>query len=289
MRSAGELRKASAIRSPFCSPKLFNSAAATVIFSRRSAYVIFSTTLPFSSTPTSAIFFGVFSARETMCSCKLSGIFTGFICGHCIKKLEPISNRTPNLARSACVVALTRKVRSDRVRTPPRAEYRASRPLPLPLRFHSRFFAGGIQKRNGRQEAGAASTIHICKLHEERGIVWMYLLTRPHFLFMQNQRGFVGVGVLIAIVLGLIVVGGGTYFVMQQKSISQTTSDISDTEIPTNVQTSVEAKTQTSQNKADASYSKLGPLSNASPATDTLHLNGSVIQLSDSVAPAITI
>jgi len=106
---------------------------------------------------------------------------------------------------------------------------------------------------------------------------------------MQNQRGFVGVGVLIAIVLGLIVVGGGTYFVMQQKSISQTTSDISDTEIPTNVQTSVEAKTQTSQNKADASYSKLGPLSNASPATDTLHLNGSVIQLSDSVAPAITI
>jgi len=140
------------------------------------------------------------------------------------------------------VVALTRKVRSDRVRTPPRAEYRASRPLPLPLRFHSRFFAGGIQKRNGRQEAGAASTIHICKLHEERGIVWMYLLTRPHFLFMQNQRGFVGVGILIAILVGLAVLGGGAYWWMQrqpsptaQQTANQPVSSIPNTP-PTNTQ-----------------------------------------------------
>ncbi len=41
---------------------------------------------------------------------------------------------------------------------------------------------------------------------------------------MQNQRGFIGTGVLIAILVGLIVVGGGVYFVMQQRSSLQTTS-----------------------------------------------------------------
>ena len=35
--------------------------------------------------------------------------------GHCIKKLELISNRTPtDFARSACVVTLARQVRPDR-------------------------------------------------------------------------------------------------------------------------------------------------------------------------------
>ncbi|KKW23635.1 MAG: hypothetical protein UY74_C0045G0019, partial [Candidatus Kaiserbacteria bacterium GW2011_GWC2_52_8b] len=31
--------------------------------------------------------------------------------GHCIKKLEPISNRTPDFARAERVVALTQTVR----------------------------------------------------------------------------------------------------------------------------------------------------------------------------------
>lgn len=42
---------------------------------------------------------------------------------------------------------------------------------------------------------------------------------------MQNQRGFVSAAVLIAIVLGLIVVGGGAYFVMQKQTPSQNTSE----------------------------------------------------------------
>ncbi|MDO8518196.1 MAG: hypothetical protein Q7S26_02820 [bacterium] len=39
---------------------------------------------------------------------------------------------------------------------------------------------------------------------------------------MQTQRGFIGLSILIAIVLGLIVVGGGAYFLMQQNSVPQT-------------------------------------------------------------------
>lgn len=38
---------------------------------------------------------------------------------------------------------------------------------------------------------------------------------------MHNQRGFVGVSVLIAIVLGLIVVGGGAYYVTHPQTSSQ--------------------------------------------------------------------
>jgi len=80
------------------------------------------------------------------------------------------------------VVALTRKVRSDRVRTPPRAEYRASRPLPLPLRFHSRFFAGGIQKRNGRQEAGAALPFQDSKKRKRAGFKYKWSLAMQNSL-----------------------------------------------------------------------------------------------------------
>ncbi len=42
---------------------------------------------------------------------------------------------------------------------------------------------------------------------------------------MQLNKGFVGFSILIAIVLGLIVVGGGAYFVMQKNSPSPTLSD----------------------------------------------------------------
>jgi type II secretory pathway pseudopilin PulG len=42
---------------------------------------------------------------------------------------------------------------------------------------------------------------------------------------MQNQRGFVGVGVLIAILVGLAVLGGGAYYVLQQQAPTQATSD----------------------------------------------------------------
>src|SRR3989344_200202 len=42
---------------------------------------------------------------------------------------------------------------------------------------------------------------------------------------MKTQRGFVSAAVLIAIVLGLIVVGGGAYYVMQPQSPSSTLSE----------------------------------------------------------------
>ena len=98
-----------------------------------------------------------------------------------------------------------------------------------------------------------------CKLHEERGIVWVYLLRHPNpTFFMQNQRGFVSAAVLIAIILGIIVLGGGAYFVMHQ-SPSQITSDNFDNvqTLPTNnnqtqqtqATTNTPAQTTTSQNQ----------------------------------------
>ncbi len=39
---------------------------------------------------------------------------------------------------------------------------------------------------------------------------------------MQNQRGFIGVGLLIAILVGLAVLGGGAYYVVHQQSATQT-------------------------------------------------------------------
>lgn len=49
---------------------------------------------------------------------------------------------------------------------------------------------------------------------------------------MQNKRGFIGLPILIAIVVGLIVVGGGTYFLTHQNSASQPAVFQSDTTIP---------------------------------------------------------
>ena len=42
---------------------------------------------------------------------------------------------------------------------------------------------------------------------------------------MKSQKGFAPANVLIAIVLGLIVVGGGTYYVAQQQAPTQTASE----------------------------------------------------------------
>jgi germination protein M len=42
---------------------------------------------------------------------------------------------------------------------------------------------------------------------------------------MKNKRGFASPAILMAIVLGLILVGGGAYFVMQKNSSSQTASE----------------------------------------------------------------
>jgi len=68
-----------------------------------------------------------------------------YFCGHCIKKLEPISNRTPEFARAACVVALYRIIRPDCVPMPNPATRGVPRvpPSRLAAPLHSDFFAGG--------------------------------------------------------------------------------------------------------------------------------------------------
>lgn len=73
---------------------------------------------------------------------------------------------------------------------------------------------------------------------------------------MYNQRGFIGLPVLIAILLGIVVLGGGAYYVVQQQTPRQTTSENFDNvqTLPTTnnqtqeTQTTVNTPAQTSQN-----------------------------------------
>ncbi|MBI4093357.1 hypothetical protein HY417_00180 [Candidatus Kaiserbacteria bacterium] len=52
---------------------------------------------------------------------------------------------------------------------------------------------------------------------------------------MQNKRGFIGVGALMAILVGLAVLGGGAYYVTHQQTTSQITSENpQDTLLPNN-------------------------------------------------------
>lgn len=91
---------------------------------------------------------------------------------------------------------------------------------------------------------------------------------------MKTQRGFIGLPVLILIVLGLAVLGGGTYFVLQQKSTSQTTSENSDATIPTDTQVSPETKTQTDGNTQTQ---------NAQPKTETQQPTKQEVKTSTSI------
>ena len=66
---------------------------------------------------------------------------------------------------------------------------------------------------------------------------------------MQNQRGFVGIGVLIAILVGLAVLGGGAYYIVHQQSATQTPADNFDNlqhlqQLPTNTQTQTQNNQQ---------------------------------------------
>ena len=91
-------------------------------------------------------------AAEPRAGCILRQIKFG---GHYIKKSEPTSSRTPDFARSACVVALTQK---RTLRSPESRHARSTaRPALSPCRSSFLFFCGGgILKRNGRQRRGAA-------------------------------------------------------------------------------------------------------------------------------------
>ncbi len=64
---------------------------------------------------------------------------------------------------------------------------------------------------------------------------------------MHNQRGFIGVGVLVAILIGIVVLGGGAYYVVNQQSTAQTASENFDNvqALPANTTTSNPAPTKT--------------------------------------------
>jgi len=84
---------------------------------------------------------------------------------------------------------------------------------------------------------------------------------------MHTQRGFIGVGLLVAIILGVVVLGGGAYFVMQQNSSSQTASEDSQNDfLPNN--------TLPTKNTASNQVSNTQPTPSAktpaSPTTDKI-------------------
>ncbi len=64
---------------------------------------------------------------------------------------------------------------------------------------------------------------------------------------MSNQKGFIGFGILIAIVLGLLVVGGGAYYVTHQSAVSQIPQNYPVT--PATQQTKISEKTSTPPSK----------------------------------------
>lgn len=97
---------------------------------------------------------------------------------------------------------------------------------------------------------------------------------------MKNQKGLVGLPVLIWIVLGLIVVGGGAYYVMHQtpsQPVSENNLDNSQT-LPTNTTNPVSPQnSQTTQGTTNMQSS--ATIDQSSLTTDSstlLHLTGTV-------------
>src|SRR3990167_3535107 len=50
-------------------------------------------------------------------------------------------------------------------------------------------------------------------------------IRKTKLLFMHNQQGFVGLPVLLAILIGIVVLGGGAYYVVQQQPPTQPASE----------------------------------------------------------------
>jgi len=67
---------------------------------------------------------------------------------------------------------------------------------------------------------------------------------------MKNtQQGFIGLPILIAILLGIVVIGGGTYFVVNQNGTPQTPIDTEQITVPTATQTPTNSPSPTTENK----------------------------------------
>jgi len=94
---------------------------------------------------------------------------------------------------------------------------------------------------------------------------------------MQNQRGFVGVGVLIAIILGIVVLGGGAYYVVQQQAPTQTATENFDNlqQLPI---TNNQPQTKTTTNAPAQTTPTQNPAPVASKITITAPATGATLQ-----------
>ena len=104
-----------------------------------------------------------------------------------------------------------------------------------------------------------------------------YLLKIRFNFLMQNQRGFVGFGVLLAILIGIVVLGGGAYYVVQQQAPTQTASDNFDN-VQTLPTTNNQQQTQTTTNTPAQTTPAQNPATAAGKITMTSPAKGDVLR-----------
>jgi len=112
---------------------------------------------------------------------------------------------------------LTIRAGGDTESRPPRGVPRVAALCPCRSVSILIFLAGGNSKKEWAAEAGAA-LVEIL-VWQKRAIVELsFINTLSPLSFMQNQRGFIGIGMSVAILVGLVVLGGGAYYVTHQLS-----------------------------------------------------------------------
>ena len=104
-----------------------------------------------------------------------------------------------------------------------------------------------------------------------------YLLKIRFNFLMQNQRGFVGFGVLLAILIGIVVLGGGAYYVVQQQAPTQTASDNFDN-VQTLPTTNNQQQTQTTTNAPVQTTPNQNPATAAGKITITFPAKGDILR-----------
>ncbi len=87
----------------------------------------------------------------------------------------------------------------------------------------------------------------------------------------KTKQGFVNVRILITIVLGLVIIGGGAYFIVRQQATSQNSlSNTQETTSPVNLQIPEQTKKQDSINSQTPS-----PISNQQNNTQQVNMKTS--------------
>jgi hypothetical protein len=94
---------------------------------------------------------------------------------------------------------------------------------------------------------------------------------------MHTQRGFIGIGMLIAILAGIAIIGGGAYYVVRQQAVLQTPSENLD-----NVQTLSTNSTTSQQTKTNASTDTI-PRQNPGTAPSLYSISPSSVAIGSEV------